>query len=217
MDIKCASILVQKHHQSLESLVTEFVRGHEGALGDILATCCNLKYLKFKAEPLVDIRALVDPQRPWVCSELEVFEGYYGLPPSPPPPSIFSNQNHDTGRSRQEEDGKVATTDQVENLFMQRVGQLTKLRRLGQSTDLMEYLFSDYPLDMESDVMTWTLSSGLRHLANLVNLEWLEFLDGYLPIDFGIPELLFIKQHWGWHATAFMLKCKSGSRSSGLN
>ncbi|KAF9350340.1 hypothetical protein BGX34_001271 [Mortierella sp. NVP85] len=193
MDIECASMLVQKHHQSLESLVAEFVRGHTRALGDILARCCNLKYLKFEAKP-VDSRVLVDPQRPWVCSELEVFEGYFGLSPSLPPPPIISNQGHDTGRSSQEDDGKVATTDQVESLFMQRVGQLTKLRRLVQSTDL-EYFFSDYPLDMEADAMTWTLSSGLRHLADLVNLEWLE-LDGYLWAGFGIPELMFIKQHW---------------------
>jgi len=178
---------VQKHHQSLESLVTEFVRGQSRALGDILATCCNLKYLKFGAEPLVDIRALVDPQRPWVCSELEVFEGYFGLPPSPPPPPIISNQ---------EEDGKVAPTDQVEDLFMQRVGQLKKLRRFAKSTDTMGYFFSDYPLDMEADAMTWTLSSGLGHLADLVNLEWLEFLDGDLPAGIEIAELLFMKQHW---------------------
>ncbi|KAK3821787.1 MAG: hypothetical protein J3Q66DRAFT_334306 [Benniella sp.] len=187
MNVECASMLVQKHHQSLESLVTEFVRGHARVLGDILATCCNLKYLKFGAEPFVDIRALVDPQRPWVCSELEVFEGYFGLPPSLPPPSIVSNQ---------EEDRKVIPTDQVENLFMQRVGQLTKLRRLVQSTDAMGYFFSDHPLDMEADAMTWTLSSGLGHLADLVNLEWLEFEDGDLPAGIGIPELLFIKQHW---------------------
>ncbi|KAK3821784.1 MAG: hypothetical protein J3Q66DRAFT_386522 [Benniella sp.] len=187
MNIECASMLVQKHHQSLESLVTEFVRGQSRALGDILATCCNLKYLKFGAEPFVDIRALVDPQRPWVCSKLEVFEGYFGLLPSLPPPSNVSNQ---------EEDGKVILTDQVENLFMQRVGQLTKLRRLVQSTDAMGYFFSDHPLDMEEDAMTWTLSSGLGHLADLANLEWLEFEGGNLPAGIGIPELLFIKRHW---------------------
>lgn len=33
-----------------------------------------------------------------------------------------------------------------------------------------------------------------KHLANLVDLEWLHFWD--LPKGIGIPEVLFFKQHW---------------------
>ncbi|KAK3821712.1 MAG: hypothetical protein J3Q66DRAFT_334071 [Benniella sp.] len=44
--------------------------------------------------------------------------------------------------------------------------------------------------------MAWTLASGLTHLADLVNLERLEFLDVELPKGIGIPELVFIRQHW---------------------
>jgi len=189
MDTECAAMLIQQQYQSLESLVVNFLWGHTGALADILATCSKLKHLDF--EPFVDIRTLVDSRRPWVCTELEVFEGYFGLSPY---------ENDDAGRSRHkdEEDDKVTasdpvTLDQVESLFMQRLGQLTKLRRLGQSYNIMGYFFDN---DMGSDNMTWTLSSGLTHLADLVNLQWLEFVDGNLPTGIGIPELLFMKHHW---------------------
>ncbi|KAK3807302.1 MAG: hypothetical protein J3Q66DRAFT_357202 [Benniella sp.] len=187
MDTECAAMLIQQQYQSLESLVVYFLRGHT-ALADILATCSKLKHLNF--EPFVDIRIMVDSQRPWVCTELEVFEGNFGLSPY---------ENLDAGRSRhKDEDEKVTvsdpvTLDQAESLFMQRLGQLTKLRRLVKGYDTMRYLFDN---DMDFDNMAWTLSSGLTHLADLVNLQWLEFVDENLPTGIGIPELLFMKQHW---------------------
>ncbi|KAK3807285.1 MAG: hypothetical protein J3Q66DRAFT_357149, partial [Benniella sp.] len=188
MDTECAAMLIQQQYQSLESLVVNFLRGHTGALADILATCSKLKHLDF--EPFADIRTLVDSQRPWVCTELEVFEGYFGLSPY---------EYDDAGRSRhKDEDEKVTVSDpvtlyQAESRFMQRLGQLTKLRRLVQGHDTMRYLFDN---DMGFNNMAWTLSSGLTHLADLVNLQWLEFVDGDLPTGIGIPELLFMKQHW---------------------
>ncbi|KAF9356311.1 hypothetical protein BGX34_009997 [Mortierella sp. NVP85] len=189
MDTECAAMLIQQQYQSLESLVVNFLWDHIGALADILATCSKLKHLDF--EPFVDIRTLVDSQRPWVCTELEVFEGYFGLSP-------YENDDARRSRHKDEEDEKVnvsdpVTLDQVESLFMQRLGQLTKLRRLVQDYDSLGYLFDN---DMGSDTMAWTLSSGLTHLANLVNLQWLEFVDRNLPTGIGIPELLFMKQHW---------------------
>ncbi|KAK3821718.1 MAG: hypothetical protein J3Q66DRAFT_427338 [Benniella sp.] len=189
MDTECAVTLSQHHYRSLESLGVIFMRGHSGALADIMATCHKLKTLDFGGEPLTDIRTLIDPQRPWVCTELEVFQGYFGL--SPP---LVSNKKHGAGDMMQE-DGEVAS-DQVENIFMQRLGQLTKLRRLMQDYDTIRYLFNGYPTENDRNIMTWTLSSGLRHLVDLVNLEWFEFLDLSPPAGIGIPELVFIKQHW---------------------
>ncbi|KAF9348264.1 hypothetical protein BGX34_002588 [Mortierella sp. NVP85] len=199
MDTQCAVTLSQQHHRSLESLGVIFLRGHSGSLADILATCHKLKTLDFGGVPLTDIRTLIDPQRPWVCTELEAFEGYFGL--SPP---LVSNDDHgadDSKHEDSEEDEKSATSNpvasnQVENIFMQRLGQLTKLRRLVRVYDAMGYIFSGYPTIVDKDIMAWTLSSGLRHLADLVNLEWLEFYDLDLPAGIGIPELVFIKQHW---------------------
>jgi hypothetical protein len=191
MDTECVATLTHKQHQSLESLVGTFQWGHTRALGDILATCHKLKTLDFRGEPLVDIRALTDPQRPWVCTELEVFEGHFGLPPPLRP--LVLNENDDE-QEEQEEEEKVAITDQVENIFMERLGQLTKLRRLAQGYEVVRYFYT-----METDnenVMAWTLSSGLRHLTDLVNLRWLEFYDEDLPPSIGIPELMFIKRHW---------------------
>ncbi|KAF9348263.1 hypothetical protein BGX34_002587 [Mortierella sp. NVP85] len=192
MDTECVDMLIQKQHQSLESLIGTFQWGHTRALGDILATCHKLKNLDFRAERLIDIRTLIDPQRPWVCTELEVFEGHFGLPP--PLHSLASNENDDKQDGQEEDYEKVATTDQVESLFLERLGRLTKLRRLAQGYEVVRYFYT-----METDnenVMAWTLSSGLRHLTDLVNLRWLEFYDEDLPPSIGIPELMFIKRHW---------------------
>ncbi|KAK3821720.1 MAG: hypothetical protein J3Q66DRAFT_155612, partial [Benniella sp.] len=205
METECIDLLIEQQHQSLESLNVFVSNGHEEALGDILATCRKLKSLNFGAEPKADIRTLVDPQRPWVCTELEVFEGYFGL--YPPPPPLASNANNDAGRSEQmdeETDEKGTISDPVtssevnpvEDLFMRRLGQLTKLRRLVQSWDSLGHLFGDYPDYTERETMAWALSSGLRHLVNLADLQWIEFSDLNLPAGIGIPELVFIKQHW---------------------
>jgi len=128
MDTECTDMLVKQQHQSLESLGVKFLRGHGEALADVLTTCRKLKRLDFWGEPLVDIRALIDPLRPWVCTELEVFEGLFGL--SPPPPLSFAEISSKQEDREEEEDGKVLTLEQAENLFMQRLGGLTKLRRL---------------------------------------------------------------------------------------
>ncbi|KAK3821715.1 MAG: hypothetical protein J3Q66DRAFT_155591 [Benniella sp.] len=199
MDTECTTMLIDRQHQSLESLNVSFVQGHGGALGDILATCSKLKSLKFGTEPFVDIRTLIDPQKPWVCTELEVFEGIFGLSPCPSP--LASNENNGAEDSKQEDeegDEKVATLDPVtsdpaESLFMQQVGRLTKLRRLVQNSDIN---FSYYASVGSKDIMAWTLSSGLTHLADLENLEWFETLDAKIPKGIGILELSFIKQHW---------------------
>ncbi|KAF9348262.1 hypothetical protein BGX34_002586 [Mortierella sp. NVP85] len=206
MDTECTTMLTDRQHQSLESLHVGFVRDHGGALGDILATCSKLKSLEFRTEPFVDIRTLTDSQKPWVCTELEVFKGSFGLSPFPFP--LASNENHGVGGPKQEDeegDEKVTAiypvaSDSVEGLFMQQVGRLTKLRRLAQSLDKTAHYYLDDIEGVEGveskDIMKWTLSSGLTHLADLVNLEWLEFIGADLPKGIGPPEFLFIKRHW---------------------
>jgi len=43
--------------------------------------------------------------------------------------------------------------------------------------------------------MEWSLASGLEHLHGLVNLRTLHIL-GYPRKWIGVPEMMFIKQHW---------------------
>jgi hypothetical protein len=180
MRTECTASLVQQQHQSLETLNVTFMMDHRGALGDILATCSKLKRLVFKANAFVDLRMLIDPQRPWVCTELEVFEGYFGLSPFfPEPPSSASGKSSNDEQSHR-----------VENLFMQRLGQLTKLRKLVRQKN------RDPAVRRDKNVMTWSLSSGLKHLAGLSNLQTLEFADRHLPRGIGVAETVFIKQHW---------------------
>jgi len=126
MTSECIAKLIEKQHQSLESLNVEFERNHAGALADILATCGRLKSLTFAAPPFVNIGTLIDPQKPWVCTELEVFVGYFGLPiPVEPhvPVSLASDDSVDTKRLRQDEEQ-----------FMRRLGQLTNLRCVVQKS-----------------------------------------------------------------------------------
>ncbi|KAK3806653.1 MAG: hypothetical protein J3Q66DRAFT_445245 [Benniella sp.] len=180
MGTECTASLLEQQHQNLETLNVTFMMDHRGALGDILATCSKLKRLVFKANAFVDLRMLIDPQRPWVCTELEVFEGYFGLSPFlPEPPSSASGKNSDDEQPHR-----------VENLFMQRLGQLTKLRKLVRQKNRHPAVRRD------KNVMAWSLSSGLKHLAGLSSLQTLEFADRHLPRGIGVAETVFIKQHW---------------------
>ncbi|KAK3821719.1 MAG: hypothetical protein J3Q66DRAFT_334090 [Benniella sp.] len=196
MGTECVAMLIQEQHRSLESLRVSFQWGHSRALGDILATCRKLKNLTFRSEPLIDIRTWIDPQRPWVCTELEVFEGHFGLPPVPRPSDSNMIDAEHSEQKQEDDDENVATTDQVENIFMERLGQLTKLRRLAQGFGVWRHFAYSSMRDMNKNVMAWTLSSGLRHLKDLVNLRWLEFFDENLPASIGIPELMFMKHRW---------------------
>jgi len=123
MNTECVAKLIEKQHQSLESLSVHFEEGHAGAFADILATCGRLKSLTVAAPPFVSIGTLIDPQKPWVCNELEVLEGRFGLshPIEPQVPGpLASNQS-----------GDVTTSRQIEEQFMRRLGQLTNLRCFG--------------------------------------------------------------------------------------
>ncbi|KAF9359418.1 hypothetical protein BGX34_008360 [Mortierella sp. NVP85] len=173
MTILCTEMLMEQQHQSLESLTVNFEMDHSGALGNILATCSKLKRLVFSVMPSADIQVFIDPLRPWVCTELEVFEGSFGQRPL--------NANADTERLRQ-----------IEISFMQRLGQLTKLHSLMQK-------YCELPIrldrDVDPEVMGWSLSSGLEHLHGLNNLETFKF-DWNFPKRIGILEMIFIKEHW---------------------
>ncbi|KAK3806650.1 MAG: hypothetical protein J3Q66DRAFT_358145 [Benniella sp.] len=184
LDTECTTKLIEQQYGSLESLNVGFLRGHAGALADILATCVKLKKLVFAAKPFVDIQTLIDPQHPWGCTELEVFNGVFGLTritPSPPPSSDSRGLN-DAERS-----------SQVEDQFMQRLGKLTKLRRLVQ-----QVAFVDRSMTAEIDrgTMAWSLSSGLAQLRSLANLKTFMFAHQDLPKGIGVPEMTFIKKHW---------------------
>ncbi|KAK3806657.1 MAG: hypothetical protein J3Q66DRAFT_421343 [Benniella sp.] len=207
LDTECTTVLIEQQHQSLESLSVTFMKDHTGALADIMATCRKLKSLTFVAKPFVDIRTLIDPQRPWTCTELEVFDGYFGLshfpllshpaPPAPPPGSDLN------------EDPKRPTL--VEHLFMQRLGQLTNLHSVVQKNGQEQQSFYDPFTDtwMAMQTMGWSMASGLAHLAGLANLRTLGFCDRNLPKGIGIHELVFMKQHWHGLKELACLRIKS--------
>jgi len=177
MDIKCAMQLAKQQHQSLEFLNVSFVEDQETGLSDILVKCGKLKHLVFSAQPFVDIQILIDPEYPWVCTELEVFEGAFGVSRSPHARfTLISETNRANG---------AGNPEQIEDRFMQRLGQLTRLRRLVQKGGFQD-----------QDPMAWSLSSGLDHLDGLANLRTLGFSDWSLPEGIGIPEAVFMKQHW---------------------
>jgi hypothetical protein len=81
---------------------------------------------------------------------------------------------------------------------MQRLGQLTKLRRLTQSYDALGQTFhvAGINRDADTEIMGWSLSTGLEHLDGLARLQTLRLLDRPLPKGIGIPEMIFIKRHW---------------------
>ena len=143
------AMLIEKQHQSLESLTLHLEEDHAGALADILATCGRLKSVTFSVPPFVDIRTLIDPQKPWVCTELEIIKGYLGLPRPLRP--LASDKSIE-----------VTTSEWIEEQFMRRLGRLTNLRCLEQN----EYYLSTVcaSLMREKGIMEWSLASGLAHL-----------------------------------------------------
>ncbi|KAF9366370.1 hypothetical protein BGX34_003649 [Mortierella sp. NVP85] len=177
MDIKCAMQLARQQHQSLEFLNASFLEDEETGLSDILMKCGKLKHLVFSAHPFVDIQMLINPEYPWVCTELEVFEGTFGLSRTFHARfALIAETNRANG---------AADPEQIEDRFMQRLGQLTRLRILVQKGS-----------SQVQDLMTWSLSTGLEHLDGLVNLRTVGFDDRGLPKGIGIPEAAFMKQHW---------------------
>jgi len=176
--------LIEKQHQSLETLSVQFKRGHAGVLADILATCGRLKSMEFTGLRFVNIGTLIDPQKPWVCTELEVFEGCFGLPsPNEPhhvPDPLASDKSVDVTASRR-----------IEEQFMRCLGRLTNLRCVVQ--------YYGRPVTgerMDNEIMEWSLASGLEHLQGLVHLRKFEVCDHYPRKWIGVPEMMFIKQHW---------------------
>ncbi|KAK3806667.1 MAG: hypothetical protein J3Q66DRAFT_406805 [Benniella sp.] len=183
--------LIEKQHQSLETLSVQLDNGHTGALADILATCSRLKSLTFKGWPFVNIGALIDPQKPWVCTELEVFEGRFGLwiPDEEPPRGLVGfifNKSID-----------VKTSRRIEEQFMLRLGLLTHLRYLVQNMHSREAVERQLKQEgMKQRTMEWSLASGLGHLHGLVNLRAFKILDQDPRNCIGLSEMRFIKQHW---------------------
>ncbi|KAF9346974.1 hypothetical protein BGX34_003492, partial [Mortierella sp. NVP85] len=186
MTTECIAKLIEKQHQSLESLSVGFEERHTGALADILATCGRLKSLIFWVCSFVSLGTLIDPQKPWVCTELEVFEGSLGLAhPIEPHVSdpLISNKSLDTTG--------------IEEQFMLRLGQLTNLRCLVQKGRDREDIYDPVTGErMKRRIMEWSLASGLEHLHGLVNLRTFKLFNQGPREWIGVPEMVFIKQHW---------------------
>ncbi|KAK3806666.1 MAG: hypothetical protein J3Q66DRAFT_358189 [Benniella sp.] len=183
---ECITKLIEKQHQSLETLNLHFDEQHPGTLADILATCGRLKRLKFSVLPFVKIGTLIDPQKPWVCTELENFEGNFGLTlpvEAQVPGCLASNESVD------------ATS--IEEGFMRRLGRLTNLRCVVQKGRGLDGIHDPVTGEQrERGSMEWSLASGLEHLHGLVNLQTFKVLDRGPRKWIGVPEMIFIKQHW---------------------
>ncbi|KAF9342712.1 hypothetical protein BGX34_007775, partial [Mortierella sp. NVP85] len=154
MTTECIAKLFEKQHQSLEFLEVQFEERHTGALADILATCGRLKNLIFWVWPFVNIGTLINPQKPWVCTELEVFAGCFGLvlpiEPHVPDPLVPN---------------KSVDATSIEEQFMLRLGRLTKLHcvmQKGRGRDIIYDPVTGEP--MKKQIMKWSLASGLAHL-----------------------------------------------------
>jgi len=189
MTTECIAKLIEKQHQSLEYLTVEFEQNHAGALADILATCGRLKSLTFSAWPFVNIGPLIDPQKQWVCTELEVFEGDLGLA-LPIEPQV-------TGPLASNKSVDVKTSRRIEEQFMRCLGQLTNLRcvlQRGRGRDVIHDPVTGER--MEKQIMEWSLASGLEHLHGLVHLQTFKVLDQGPREWIRVPEMMFIKQHW---------------------
>ncbi|KAK3806665.1 MAG: hypothetical protein J3Q66DRAFT_358187, partial [Benniella sp.] len=186
MTTGCIAKLIEKQHQSLEYLTVEFERNHTGALADILATCGRLKRLTFMGWPFVNIGTLIDPQKPWVCTDLEDFEGDFGLAlpiEAQFPRPLASNRSVD------------ATV--IEEQFMRRLGRLTNLRCVVQRDHGGDMVFDPVMgVMMGKRSMKWSLASGLEHLHGLGNLRTFTVLGQDRRKWIGVPEMMFIKQHW---------------------
>jgi hypothetical protein len=76
---------------------------------------------------------------------------------------------------------------------MHRLGKLTKLRKLVQQSDFLDQIMAG---ETGIDIMAWSLPSGLAHLAGLASLRSFKLLDRDVPKGVGIPEMVFMKQHW---------------------
>ncbi|KAK3806670.1 MAG: hypothetical protein J3Q66DRAFT_406808 [Benniella sp.] len=181
--------LIEKQHQSLETLSVQLDNGHIAALADILATCSRLKRLTFSGQPFVNIQTLIDPQRPWVCTELGVFEGRFGL--------ALPGEYGDLGRWVFEKSVDVKTSRRIEEQFMHRLGRLTNLRCLVQNISSGSVVYHQLKDEgMKQRTVEWSLASGLEHLHGLVHLETFKILDTYPRKRIGVSEMVFIKQHW---------------------
>ncbi|KAK3806669.1 MAG: hypothetical protein J3Q66DRAFT_445260 [Benniella sp.] len=190
MTRECIAKLIEMQHQSLESLNVQFEEGrHTGALADILATCGRLKRLTFSCWPFVNIQTLIDPQKPWVCTELEVFEGYFGL--------ALPEEPRDLGRLGFSESVDVKTFRRIEEQFMHRLGRLTNLRCLVQNISAIPAVYDQFKDEgMKQRTVEWSLASGLEHLHGLVHLRTFKILDQDPREWIGVSEMMFIKQHW---------------------
>ncbi|KAK3806672.1 MAG: hypothetical protein J3Q66DRAFT_406811 [Benniella sp.] len=189
MTRECIAKLIEMQHQSLESLNVQFEEGHTGALADILATCGRLKSLTFMGLPFVNIQTLIDPQKPWVCTELEVFDGYLGL--------ALPEKPRDLGRLGFNKSVDATTSRRMEDQFMHRLGQLTNLRCLVQNICDNPTVYQQLQHDgMKQRTVEWSLASGLGHLHGLVHLRTFKIVDHCPRKWIGVPEMMFIKQHW---------------------
>ncbi|KAF9359423.1 hypothetical protein BGX34_008365 [Mortierella sp. NVP85] len=192
VDTESIAKLVEKQHQSLEFMEVQFDEDHSGALADILATCGRLKSLTFSGRHFTDIGALIDPQKPWVCTELEVFSGSLGI--------LFPVEPDDSDQLVSNEIVNVTTSRWIEEQFLYRLGRLTHLRCFVQyefDIPVRETIYDPVTEEWtEERMMEWSLASGLAHLHGLVNLQTFEVVGEDLPKRIGIPEMVFIKQHW---------------------
>lgn len=175
--------LVECQHKSLMAIDIHSIRWwpYQEVL-TLLASCPLLKTITVTTNSVVDIRYLIS--RPWICSNLEVFEIALGLDRASADLELLSHasvEKEEVAPGRDE-------CEQAEMVFLKQLGQLTKLRDLT-----FNHCHQDSKEPAQS-CLTWRLSRGLGSLAGLSQLERLQLGRGpFLP---GIAEVEFMKAHW---------------------
>ncbi|KAG0261929.1 hypothetical protein DFQ27_002701 [Actinomortierella ambigua] len=176
MGLREIQVLVERQHQSLESVVVQGAP-QETPMA-LLASCPRLKTLYVSGTGFIDVRHLL--AQPWVCApRLEKLEVNIRLE-RPCKDSVL--MDHASAEKALVAPGRTEA-EQTEIMWMTRLGQCRLLREAVISM----------PCSPKSEQLSWSLASGLNRLCELSHLEMLAFGDW---VTLGVPELRFIKDHW---------------------
>ncbi|KAF9155503.1 hypothetical protein DFQ26_009715, partial [Actinomortierella ambigua] len=180
-------IVAERHSQRLEHLVLALDIGTMKPLMAVLAKCSALKTLQVTPITIggrFDLRQIIE--QPWTCTLLETLDIPIWLPHSrleanSRPSEVTTEPSKTTCLA-----DSLKDPIQAECVFMERLGQLTRLRHL---------VLSGRPHGQrEVNDMSWRLPAGLDQLHGLKRIQVLEL--GYRLYDQGIAELEWMKANF---------------------
>ncbi|KAF9968906.1 hypothetical protein BGZ73_009051 [Actinomortierella ambigua] len=175
----------QYHAQRVERLILTTPYTEDRSLAVVLTQFPSLRILKVSTVggDHIDLRHLIN--EPWKCTLLEELELPIKLDRPYPVyylERVAADANEDLAKTFE-----MTEWQQVEAVFMKRLGSLTRLRRLELKSSIK-------PLLEPSSGMSWQLTTGLGHLQQLGRLETLKLI--FYEYVQGIPEFQWMKQHF---------------------